>query len=92
LFEAPLLLVCHRPCGHRIPSPVWKADHHAEQVSSRWCLTEDLVDRILATRSSTKNQGLSKADLLDLGRSYPMLGNMLNAVIGPYELTDLHCE
>jgi hypothetical protein len=49
-----------------------------------------MIHRILASGPGSKDEWLTKADLLYFFGQYPMSGNMINLVLRPNEFMDSH--
>jgi hypothetical protein len=69
---------------------IGKLNYHAEQMSPAFCLTQDVVDRVLSSGPCPQHQGFTKAHFLNVFRFYPMRSDVVDPIFWPDQLADLY--
>jgi hypothetical protein len=89
-IELSFFFFRHRSSGNRKPFAIGKLDHNTKQVPARTCLSEDIVDRVLASGSGAPDPSFTETYFFDLFRSHLVSGDMFNPILRPKQLIDQH--
>src|SRR5262245_58179191 len=77
MVEAPLFLPLHGKCRDWEAFAVWKLDDDTEEIPASRCLAKDIIHRIAPHRLGTLHQRPAKANVFDLFRAYPGVGQCM---------------
>jgi hypothetical protein len=85
-----LFFLCHGSSGDRETFAIGKLDHNAKQVPAGTGLSEDIVDRVLASGFGAPYPSVTETYFFNLFRSHAMSGDMINPILWPKQLIDQH--
>ena len=94
-FSLPFLKPTSFSIGHwsgcdRVSISICKPNDNSKQVAPGKCLTQHIINRVIAFRFSPLNQRLAKTDFFNLFRGNIVAGYMFDTIFRPDDLSDLH--
>ena len=89
-FVSLFLFSSHFACCNRETLTVRKLYDQTEKAPSRRSFPEYVIDWVCARRLRTLNESLAKTNLFDFFGSNAVTGNVVNSIVRPEKLVNLH--
>jgi hypothetical protein len=86
--ELSLFFLCHGSSGDGETFAIGKLDHNTKQVAPRTALSEDIIDRVLATGFGASYPRVTETYFFNLFRSHAVSADMIDPILWPKQLID----
>jgi len=87
-LELSLFLLRHSSSSDRETFAIGKLDHNTKQVPARTGLSEDIIDRVLASGFGAPYPSVTETYFFNLFRSHAVSADMINPILWPKQLID----